>query len=253
MGRAYAEPKKHRNKFGAETGNYYAYHPRLKKQVSTGTPDYATAKQIQNGWIGNHSPYSRGVGTSGGDGSGSVGEVTALYTEHVKTEPTEDVKPEDLIDRWADKVVVQDESSESTTPEPVRNDPRPNNSGISLLPTPFQKPSPKGITPEQAAKIAVGLKKIATNLNIIVDAYVVKSMGVSPAKIGDDEIELLQLGWEMVLDEYLTKNKPKPIHVLIAGNVMVLAAMYMHGESVKKPSPVPKPGEANNVQPIRTA
>jgi hypothetical protein len=87
-----------------------------------------------------------------------------------------------------------------------------------------------GLTPEQVSKIASGLKKAAVKVNIVLDEMVVGWMGRNPCALDDDEVQLLEVGWEMMLEEWFGKNKPEPWMVIAAGNAAVLLAMYVRGE-----------------------
>jgi hypothetical protein len=122
--------------------------------------------------------------------------------------------------------------------------PDPPSAGV--LSTWFNPVAPKptrqkpGLTPEQSAKIAAGLKKTVTNVNVIVVGAAVQMFGRVPAPLDDEEVALLQLGWEMYIDEMFSRAKIKPWHLLLAGNVMIAAAMYVGGTPVKK---LPPPGD----------
>lgn len=91
-----------------------------------------------------------------------------------------------------------------------------------------------GLTPEQAEKIGRGLKKVMTKINVIGAEVLVRLVGRDPCEVDDDEVELVALGWELMCEQYFTKNKPQPWMVLAAGNVMLVLAMYMRGTPIVK-------------------
>lgn len=103
----------------------------------------------------------------------------------------------------------------------------------------------KGPTPEQLEKLSKGLYKIATKVNIVAAEACVKFLGKDPCPLDDDEVELLQMGWEMQLNEWFGKSKPEPWMVLLAGNAAILFAMYVRGDDLPKKDEVP-----SNVTPI---
>jgi hypothetical protein len=129
----------------------------------------------------------------------------------------------------------------SATGMPVANQTVQTNTGVSAHPLPpvgTRAPKvQKGLTPEQSAKIASGLKKMVVNTNVVVVASAVQMFGRVPAPLDDDEIALLQMGWEMWLDELFLKAKLKPIHLVIVGNLMIAVSMWAAGKPKDKPNP----------------
>jgi hypothetical protein len=96
----------------------------------------------------------------------------------------------------------------------------------------------KGLTPEQVAKLAAGMKKAVVKVNIFAAELCVGFLGRDPCPLDDDEVELLSVGWEMMLEEWFGKNRPEPWMIIVAGNVAVLLAMYVRGtDKAEKPTP----------------
>jgi hypothetical protein len=100
----------------------------------------------------------------------------------------------------------------------------------------------KGLTPEQLERLSKGLYKIATKVNVVAAEACVKFMGRDPCPLDDDEIELLQMGWEMYLEESFGKSKPEPWMILLAGNAAIIFSMYIRGQKLSKESMVPSVG-----------
>lgn len=145
----------------------------------------------------------------------------------------------DLLNDWARSKTV-DATPPATQPEPA---PQPGPlSGLfgssPPLPPARNPPSPKvakGLTPEETAKLAAGLKKIVTNINVVAVGASVQMFGRVPAPLDDEEIKLLQMGWEMYLDEIFAKKKIKPVHIVLAANIMIAFTMYVGGKPMEKP------------------
>ncbi len=145
-----------------------------------------------------------------------------------------------MLDSWTAETSVTGgnvpNGSNGTVGDTVSSTSGGNDSLPSLPPvtTISRKPKPvSGLSPEQAQKIGAGLKKIVTKVNIIAAGMCVDMFGRDPAPLEDDEIDLVVLGWEMMLEQYFTKSQPKPWMVLLAGNVMMVMAMYPRGEPKK--------------------
>jgi len=115
-----------------------------------------------------------------------------------------------------------------------------------------RKPKPT-LSPEQSAQLASGLKKIVANLNVIIVGAGVQMFGKVPAPLDDDEVKMLEMGWAMMIDELFLKSEVKPWHVLLAGNVMIAAAMYVGGTPVPKkqlPPGDPTKAKSGTITPI---
>jgi hypothetical protein len=91
-----------------------------------------------------------------------------------------------------------------------------------------------GLTPEQAAKIGTGMKRIVTKINVVCLNVCVSYLGRDPFPVADDELELMAIGWEMMLEEYFVKHQPKPWMLIAAGNMLVGFSMYMRGKPFPK-------------------
>lgn len=186
------------------------------------------------------------------------GVSSSIPTEQnlMKTEPT--VRP-DVIDNWlktqtsepakqTELPLPKDVGSVATSPVATETSkpidiswPNQNHSEFHSAPsasTPLTVinggKKPKGPTPEQIEKLSKGLYKIATKVNIVAAEACVKFLGKDPCPLDDDEVELLQMGWEMQLNEWFGKSKPEPWMVLLAGNAAILFAMYVRGDDLPK-------------------
>jgi len=246
MGRPPSPPRL--NKKGA----YECWHPAIKKYVKLGTSDFAEASRIQQGFYGvvqASTPILPDIPSRDNIPDVDMGKPMIINLDE------NDDKPKDaanLLAGWAKS------SSPMAPPTPVASSPvgtvyqtpisagHPQNGpGIATMVTKSNK-VPKGLTPEQSAKIANGLKKMVVNTNVVVIGAAVQMFGVVPAPLDREEIELLQLGWELWLDELFNKAKLKPVYLVVVGNIMIAISMYAAGERMKKPDPKTDPSKAKS-------
>jgi len=169
-----------------------------------------------------------------------------------------DDKPTDaasILTQWSQsgKPETPAQTPSATPSSPSLWNPQPSASPPNLAPVsagtgkPGRKAKPT-LTPEQSAQLASGLKKIVANLNVIIIGAGVQMFGKVPAPLDDDEVKMLEMGWAMLIDELFLKTEVKPWHVLLAGNVMIAAAMYVGGVDIpKKQLPANDPTKAKSV------
>lgn len=103
----------------------------------------------------------------------------------------------------------------------------------AVLPTPPRKTG--ALTPEQAQRLGRGMKSIVCKVNVIAAEGVVKFLGRDPFPLEDEDLQLLALGWELYLEQYFGTKSPPPWLLIVAGNVMVIFAMWMRGTPRPKP------------------
>ncbi len=250
MGRQPNAPKQTRN------GTYQCWHPGVKKYVNLGTQDFDVAQAIQAGFYGRKSLQSHAAPTI----LPSVGDPTVPYPQ--SRDQGADVIDFDKPDASADPHSF---FSRMSGKEPEPSAPMQAQTVFSgqtvFAPAPFQPIKPPvtgskakpGLTPEQSAKLASGLKKTVANLNVIIVGAGVQMFGRVPAPLDDEEVALLQMGWEMYIDELFAKSKIKPWHLLFAGNVMIATAMYVGGTPIPKKQLPPGDGtkaKSGTVTPI---
>lgn len=232
-------------------GNYSCWDPLNKKTVKLGT-DLQTAKNLQSEILS-----KAGRGTSGARSSAPVvlpGEglrKPVIPSFEPTTKPAETPPPRvgpkaaDLLDSW---IAQAGPVNDVAKPPPVAppSDPSPSPSSLVPSPAPAKRPMPKGgISPEQAAKIGAGLKRIVTKANVVLDGAFVSMFGRNPAEPEDDELEMLAMGWEMLIEQWFVKNTPQPWMLVAAGNVLLIAGMYLQGEPKPKKTKAEKEAEAN--------
>lgn len=239
-------------------GYWYSRHPGLKRTVRLAATTFAEAMAEQQSFYGvAHAPASptptvssNPIPTGGNNGGSSVLNLD----DDEPTPPGGGRKADsaiDLLSTWAksDTPVAPPATTQVQTP-PI------NTNQMAPGPIPAFKPVKiqKGLTPEQSAKIASGLKKMVTNTNIVVIGAAVQMFGRVPAQLDDEEISLLQMGWDMWLDELFLKAKLKPVHLVIVGNIAVAISMWATGKQAA-PKIDPKsikaaPGHQATVTPI---
>ena len=217
---------------GMEWGNYFVYDPKQRKVIDLGTEDAISARE----------------------------KVVSLQDipDTVVSPVQESIPVESNIESVSGKpsVDILEEWSKATTtpgnpPEPTISDkPNPPAKPITAAPVPPKqtaivvKTPTKGLTPEQNLKLGRAIGKMAVQINTMVLAVGVKWAGRNPAELDEDDTAVLQLGWEMWLEELFVKNKPEPWMLVIGGNLIVAFAMYVNGEKIEKKSRNP------NVDPI---
>ena len=224
-------------------GHWYAHHPGLKRPIRLAATTFAEAVAEQQSFYGVASAPAEVSTPIPGDtvpSSGDVGGTAVLnLDDEVTSEPKKTDSAADLLSSWAKSTTPM--ATQPTLVDTPAAKPAPLAGPPATVPTPAGKvPSPrvqKGLTPEQSAKIASGLKKMVVNTNVVVVASAVQMFGRVPAPLDDDEIALLQMGWEMWLDELFLKAKLKPIHLVIVGNLMIAVSMWAAGKPKDKPNP----------------
>lgn len=233
-------------------GNYSCWDPLNKKTIKLGA-DRAEAERLQAEIL-----LKAGRGTSGARSPAVTlpGErlnepppkVATARVPSPPAVPSPRVGPNanDLLNQWIQQAGP---ITPKPTPTPINEPANPSPSPTSLVPTPAKRPMPKGgISPEQAAKIGAGLKRIVTKANVVLDGAMVSMFGRRPAEPEDDELEMLAMGWEMLIEQWFVKNTPQPWMLVAAGNVLLLAGMYLQGEPIPKKSKAEKEAEANTAR-----
>lgn len=234
-------------------GTYECWHPGVKRRINLGVSDYNEALRIQAGFYGSSVqpsvpslgatsvPAELGNPPVSSDSPGNGPPMSILDLDS----PDKPLDASNLLSSWASTKGGASSTSATVTPTASPATPAPVVSLFAPKPLTGGNTGPKpkpGLTPEQSAKLAAGLKKIVTNLNVILVGAGVEMFGRVPAPLDDEEVQLLQMGWEMFIDEMFVKAKVKPWHVLLAGNVMVGAAMYVGGTPKPKKPALP-PGD----------
>lgn len=242
-------------------GYWYSRHPGLKRTVRLAATSFTEAVAEQNGFYGldaTSTPVDAvlpsdsvpaGLGMDVGNGD------SVLNLDDEPTPPGGGKKADsatDLLTSWSKSTAPV---AETTTP--VVQTGSPNVSGdVSSSRVQSGPPNTsylvgkpkvqKGLSPEQSAKIASGLKKMVVNTNIVVMGAAIQMFGVIPAPLDPEEISLLQMGWEMYLDELFAKAKLKPLHLVLVGNLSIAVSMWAAGEKKKKPDPKVDPTNAKS-------
>lgn len=252
----------------APNGSWYCHHPGLRRKVRLGATTFSEAVAEQQSFYGvadeptttsapvpgnpvskDGNPGDLAFKLNGGDLSLNLDDDQPVLPT---AEPKKASSAADLLSSWSKSTATVE------TPTPVQQPSAPATPPAAhpyayTPPAKAIKPQ-KGLTPEQSAKIANGLKKMVVNTNIVVMATAVQMFGRVPAPLDDDEIALLQMGWEMWLDEMFAKAKLKPVHLVLVGNLMIAVSMWASGKPKEKPKADPKaaPGHGSvaSVTPI---
>lgn len=222
MSRAYSAPTRIKDSSGKEVGTYRAYHPGMKKRISLGTYDFNEACRLQAEMLARYNKQPTPVAPT---------PKPVPVTVPVEAPTVSEDKPldaADLLKSWAgvnDKPAVETVEAEQLPITEFNTQPQQQ----QAQPSPAAMVRKQGLSPEQSQRMAVGLKKLVTNLNVIVVGWGIQMFGKDPAPLDEEELELLQLGWELWLDEIFVKRKPKPWMLVAVGNLMIAVAMYMNG------------------------
>ncbi len=250
MGRRPNEPKQTRN------GTYTCWNPSVKKYVNLGTTNRDEAIRRQQGFYSQ--PLRHGAPTFVVDRASEMGEpnvASAIAGDEDIASPQrstamldldEPLDSDTVLKSWAG-VKTDAPSTNSTQAAPLTGQPKtyPPVPGLSPNPIlsskPIQSKIKPGLSPEQNAVLASGLKKTVANLNVVIVGAAVDMFGRVPCALDDEEVKMLELGWELYIDEMFAKAKMKPIHLIIMGNLMIAASMYAGGTpKPKKPATPPK-------------
>lgn len=203
---------------------YVVYDPTVKKVVSldTSNPNEADKRAAV---------IRERVKRSGGTPTVSAPKLD--YVPNVQETITPEIPSgSSLVSIWANESNQTNGESNQVSQPGVDNQVKlfpetgtPNSNLVAI-----EKPRKKGgLTPEQAAKLGTGMRKIVTKANVILAEFIVKFLGRDPMPLDDDELEMLATGWEMFLEEFFVKQPPKPWMMILAGNVMIIFAMYVRG------------------------
>lgn len=265
-GRPYeGKPFQRKNAAGERSGSYMVYDPLQKKQISLETDDESSAiekvKELFGGLLGQPLPKAPEKSSSGNSGTSlppdaNVGATSAQHSgTWARSLPTEPVESSPLtndgieaLDEWSKRPVPGQQpipfnevkSNETSTADWFQqsdiNRPSKSNTATPILSVPKAKPTKKGgFTPEQAERLGSLANKIVTRLNIAGIAACVKYLGKDPVELDEDDIELLQTGWEMFLADYFIKQPPQPWMIILAGNLLLGFQMYTTGKDIPKP------------------
>ena len=215
--------------FQATAGSDWRWwNPITKKQESLGTKIWEEAWKL-----------SRQILDMDGGQAAKPEGATVNDTPPAGSAPKSPVA--DLLSDWSTSKGPLDD-----VPAPAVADPTPKPSPLPVQPpkpvamVPASTPTPKKgmLTPEQASKMARGVRNMVCRLNVVAIEGCVNFLGRDPFPVDDDDLELMALGWELWLDEFFVKHKPKPWMLILAGNVMLFASAYIRGtDKPKKPAP----------------
>jgi hypothetical protein len=249
MGRQPNAPSQRRD------GSYECWHPGIKRKVNLGQVDYQTALKLQQSFYPQRvsSPTTETVLVPKLEQAPppSAESRSMSFDFDAEDKPLEAA---DLLSSWSKSREDKPAEPQTTVKAPEAPTPSLASPSTWFAPSSPAKPVGKkpGLSPEQSAKLASGLKKTVANLNIIIVGAAVDMFGRVPAPLDDDEIQLLQMGWEMYIDEMFAKAKIKPWHLLLAGNVMIAAAMYVGGTPKVKQLPPKDPATVAKSPPQMT-
>lgn len=149
----------------------------------------------------------------------------------------------EVLKKWAretapDITTPHEPSAKITMPaDQVRTFTEPKQTTTPLRPiTAIAPKKTRGLTPEQSQKISGALKKLVVKINVLGADTMVRLLGRDPCELDDDDLDLLTLGWEMQLEQWLDSAKLKPWQIVLAANILLCSAMYIGGEPIKKGS-----------------
>ncbi len=248
MGRRPNEPQISRD------GTFTSWHPGIKKRVNLGTTDFETARSIQAGFYGRTSVQSVATPPNppqlGNPAYPYVGSGEGGTPQMINLDDDKPADASDILSSWAKSSQPVNEATPAPSSSPSLPTAQPATTPVPWAPAPTVGKGRKAkqtLTPEQSAQLASGLKKIVANLNVIIIGAGVQMFGKVPAPLDDDEVKMLEMGWAMMIDEMFLKSEVKPWHVLLAGNLMIGAAMYVGGTPIpKKALPQADPTKAKS-------
>jgi hypothetical protein len=211
---------------GLEYGPYRVYDPKSKKTVDLETEDFNVASEKVE-------VLRRGF--SGTDG-GQTNQI--ISNPVVELELPSDVSKGDSFEAlkaWAKDGTPETVNAESIKP-PIDNGSGKPSLPVSTLPGLLKSVPQKkrGLTPEQLTKLSESVTKLVIKANVIGGELLVRLIGRDPYELGEDDLDLLKLGWEMQLEELLQGVKIKPAYLIIGANVLMLFTMYVNGKPIQK-------------------
>ncbi len=132
---------------------------------------------------------------------------------------------------------------ETPSVEPVNLTPKVEPENVK---TRIQSAFAKKLTPAKRDKLLGILATGVTHINALAVELGYSFLG---RKLKDDyivsneDLELLKLGWELLIEDLFDMLEPKPWHVILIGNLFLIVAIAGHTE--KKPKKVPERIEPN--------
>lgn len=218
------------------SGSYRCYDPRQKKVVSLNTTNAAEAKAIQaKMWAARDSASTVSL-PSAPKPSTSTPSLPAIPTPAAT--PGAPVDARSIIDAWAANSPPVEAPSASPSTLATPDEVYASITDVTLPPVTSSPKRKGGLTPEQSAKIGNGLKGMATRINVVLVGAGVSLFGRDPVPPDEDEVEMLKLGWELMLEQYFIKNTAEPWLLILVGNVMLLVSTFVR--SPKRPKPEKK-------------
>ncbi len=268
-GRPYeGKPFQRKNAAGERSGSFFVYDPIQKKPLNLETENeqgaLAKVQELFGGLLGQPSPKAPETYSSGKSGTSSLPAATTMepatsathsgtWARSIPMEPEPSLTSDGIeaLDEWTKRPVPGqqaipfDEVKSNETPTSDSAWYKPENrtipsigQGNSTVSNQSANKTVKkkgGFTPEQAERLGSLANKIVTRLNIAGIAACVKYLGKDPIELDEDDIELLQTGWEMFLADYFVKQPPQPWMIILAGNLLLGFQMYTTGKDIPKP------------------
>jgi hypothetical protein len=229
---------------GAEHGSYKAWNPFTKKIETLGTEDYnealnkissivvrgdAAASEVATPVIGDIAPET--VTLQSKPVTGVEGIEAGLVEKWIETQP-EPVTAEPITVESPNATSASN-GTNGTKTSPPSPPTAPSVVSIPIV-TPKRTSPQKGLSSEQAEKLGRGMRKMVTKLNLVGLETGVRWLGRDPFPIDDEELELLALGWELLLEDWFKNNKPEPWMLIVAGNALCAFTMWARGKPIPK-------------------
>lgn len=238
--------------------SYWAWHPGMNRKIPLNTNDFEEAKRIQAGFyqVEEMSP---------------VEVATAVVTSEETKEDNSNAKS--LLEAWATTPTATFGDNADTTvvlstdggldakggasrmaPQhtPIVSIPG-TKTETSIITQKINPKAKKGLSPEDAAKLAKGMKSMLTQLNMVAVGAAVSIFRTEIEKPDQETMDILELGIQMQLDRWFTKSNPEPWMIILGANVIMAVGMWSSGKArMKKPkSVVPGSSIPENVTPIK--
>lgn len=219
-------------KDGVEYGSFRVWVPRERKVVTLDTEIFTEAVQKAKELIG-------GISEERIPDENQPAERVEQPRPEISGGAPSGIPAGRILSDWASLGNPTPQAPEVVTP-PAASDPSGTDNGFRVIPGGASEPpravakpkAQKGLTPEQAEKLGRGLTKIVTKLNAVGAEMCVRMLGRDPYPLDEDDFALIELGWELFIAEHFGKSQPKAWHVILAGNAMILFAMYVRGTPI---------------------
>lgn len=227
-----------------KNGIFYAWHPTMKRKIPLNTSDFDEAVRLQSAFYEVEEMTPVEVATqvvTAADATEDNGNAkTMLDSWRTKT-----ANETDVDDNSSDKVVLSGVSGNAGTvnfsspgaiPAVVSIPGTANETRKPVTALPPKIHKGKTLDPEQAIKLARGMKQMITQLNMVAVGAAVSIFRSEIDKPDQETLDILEMGIELQLERWFKKSNPEPWMIILGANMIMAVGMWSSGKPRLKPN-----------------